>query len=148
MDISDLLVQGPCRRRSIGSDPSVPHRSLSIIIDVFQLAEIKIDPLDGRFLPSATLEAVEGNRNGLGLSTPVALRADGAKRAGELLDHPPGAGVWDGQLAVSGGLGRKQPDSLPGLDGIFLVPVSMGASLEGSCQLGLDGPVSPKLVFL
>ena len=148
MDVPNFLVQGPCCRRPIGSDPSVPHRSFSIIIDVFQLAEVKIDPLDGRLFPSATLEAVEGNRNGLGLSAPVALQADGAKGAGELLDHPPRAGVWDGQLAVGCRLGGKQPDFLPGLDGIFLVPVSTGASLEGSCQLGLDSPVGPKLVFL
>ena len=48
-----------------------------------------------------------------------------------LLGNPPGAGVQNGQFVISRGFRGEQPDFLPGLDGISLIPVSVGAALEG-----------------
>ena len=144
MDIPNFLVQGASRGGAIGGDPGVRHRPFHIVVSVLELAEVEVNPLDGPFFPAATLQAVERNRDGLWLCAPATLRTEGV---GELLNHPPGAGVGDSQFAVSGGLGGKQPHLLPGLNGIFLVPASTGTPLDGASELSLDHPMSPELMF-
>ena len=76
MDIPNVLVQFPSGGCTLGSDPGVPHGTLGVIVGIFKLGEIEVDPLRGLFLPVAALQPIQGHRDGLWLVAPVAFRTD------------------------------------------------------------------------
>ena len=58
MNITDLLVQGTGSGGAFCGDPGIPHGTLSIVVCVFKLMEIKVDPLESLFFPVAALQPV------------------------------------------------------------------------------------------
>ena len=72
MNITDILVQSTGSGGAFHGDPGIPHGTLSVVVCIFKLMEIKVDPLGSLFFPVAALQPVLGHCDGFRLVAPVA----------------------------------------------------------------------------
>ena len=127
-------------------DPGVQYGSFSTVIRIFQLEKVEVNLLWRIVVSMTSFQRIERDSYGLRLLTSTPLRMDRTKGTRGLMSNPPGAGVRNGKLTISGGLGCKQPDSLSSLDRVPFVSISTGAALKGAVKLGLDETMSLELM--
>ena len=64
--ITDLMVEGLSGSCPIVGEPAIPHRALCVLIFYFQLLEVEIHLFRWGRITLATLQPVEGDRDGFG----------------------------------------------------------------------------------
>ena len=132
VSFSHVTVEVPGDGGAGTGQPGILDGSFSVFVLIFQLAEVEVDLLwSGRFT-TTSFQPVDGDRQGAGLSTPVALWVDGPQCG----SNHPGDFVRPSQrnceFPVGRGSSREEPHSLTRLDGVLLVAVSSGSPLESS----------------
>ena len=58
MNITNVLIQSAGSGGSFRCDPGIGHGTFSIIVSIFELTEVEVDPLWGPVFPMAPLQLV------------------------------------------------------------------------------------------